>query len=122
MSAGGGSVDGGGEQAVERRGDEVRHQAEAVVGENEQGNGDERVEQSVQPSEPAGEKGGNQRVAVVEGGVAACGEEDDVDRERQQDEAADAGAEEPGKGFGDAVKGVHGRGFFGFLWRMLAVF
>ena len=49
-----GFFDGGGEQAVERRGDEVRHQAEAVPGKYEECNGDERVEQSVQPGEPAG--------------------------------------------------------------------
>ena len=44
---------------------------------------------------------------TVEGGVAAGGEEGDVYREWQQDEAMDAGAEEPGEGFGKTVEGVH---------------
>lgn len=48
---------------------------------------------------------------TVEGGVAAGGKESDVYRERQQDEAADAGADEPGKGFGEAGEGVHGERF-----------
>ena len=104
--------DGGGEQAVKRRGDEVRHQAEAVVGEDEQREGEQRVEQPVQPGEPAGKETFDQCCAVVEGGIAAGGEEGNVYRERQQDEAADAGAKKPGEGFGEAVEGVHGERFF----------
>ena len=77
-----GFFDGGSEQAVKRCGDEVRHQAEAVVGEDEQGDGKERVEQPVQPGKPAGQEAFNQRVAVVKGGVTARGEQGDVHRKR----------------------------------------
>ena len=77
-----GFFDGGSEQAVKRCGDEVRHQAEAVVGEDEQGDGKERVEQPVQPGKPARQEAFNQRVAVVKGGVTARGEQGDVHRKR----------------------------------------
>ena len=77
-----GFFDGGSEQAVKRCGDEVRHQAEAVVGEDEQGDGKERVEQPVQPGKPAGQEAFDQRVAVVKGGVTARGEQGDVHRKR----------------------------------------